>query len=124
MENEISEMRFLGDYQHLIAMFQNIIDNAIKYSKENPSIIITCIETTENYVFKIKDNGIGISKENQTKIFDKLYRVPTGDLHDVKGFGLGLNYVKSIVELHNGNVSIESTKNQGSTFTIELPKNS
>ena len=123
MENEISEMIFVGDYQHLIAMFQNIIDNAIKYSKENPNILITCLETTDNFVFKIKDNGIGISKENQSKIFDKLFRVPTGDLHDIKGFGLGLNYVKSIVELHNGNISIESTKNQGSTFTIELPKN-
>ena len=123
IENEISEMEFKGDRQHLVAVFQNIIDNAIKYSQENPTIIISCFHNTENYIFKIKDNGIGISKENQSKIFDKLYRVPTGDLHDVKGFGLGLNYVKSIIELHNGEIAVESTKTKGSTFTIQLPKN-
>ena len=123
IHNEISEMKFEGDNQHLVTMFQNLIDNAIKYSKSNPKIEISCSQNSENFIFKIKDNGIGISKENQAKIFDKLYRVPTGDLHDVKGFGLGLNYVKSIVELHNGNITVESTKNRGSTFTITLPKN-
>ena len=119
--NELPEIMILGDYQHLTNVFQNLIDNALKYTARTPHIEIETSKTISNYVIKVKDNGIGIAKENQDKIFDKLYRVPTGDLHNVKGFGLGLNYVKSILELHGGNITIKSIKDQGSTFIVSLP---
>ena len=86
-----------------------------------PVINITATKNSDSFIVKVKDNGIGINKENQAKIFDKLYRVPTGDVHNVKGFGLGLNYVKSIVEKHGGNVSVKSALGKGSTFKITLP---
>lgn len=110
-----------GDSQHLSNVFRNLIDNAIKYTKDNPVIDLFINKKGSQYIIKIKDNGIGISKENQTKIFDKLYRVPTGDIHDVKGFGLGLNYVKSIIESHHGEVKVKSAIGKGSEFTVTLP---
>ncbi|MCL4167820.1 UNVERIFIED_CONTAM: hypothetical protein GTU68_009421 [Idotea baltica] len=119
--NDLPEMEFVGDYQHLTNVFQNLIDNAIKYTQEIPKIHISTAKTIKNFIIKVTDNGIGISKENLEKIFEKLYRVPTGDLHNVKGFGLGLNYVKSIIELHGGNITVKSTKDKGSTFIISLP---
>lgn len=121
LNNELTEMNFIGDYQHLTNVFQNLIDNAIKYTSELPKIQISTSKTIHEYIIKVSDNGIGISKENLDKIFEKLYRVPTGDLHNVKGFGLGLNYVKSILELHHGNITVKSTKDRGSTFIISLP---
>ena len=119
--NELPEIIILGDYQHLTNVFQNLIDNALKYTTRIPRIEIETSKTMSNYIIKVKDNEIVIAKENQDKIFDKLYRVPTGDLHNVKGFGLGLNYVKSILELHGGNITIKSIKDQGSTFIVSLP---
>jgi two-component system phosphate regulon sensor histidine kinase PhoR len=123
VNTQLIQMLIEGDSQHLTNVFQNLIDNAIKYAKEAPIIEITAIKTNESFIVKVKDNGIGINKENQAKIFDKLYRVPTGDVHNVKGFGLGLNYVKSIVEKHGGNVSVKSALGKGSTFKIILPIN-
>ena len=109
------------DRMHMTSIFTNLLDNANKYTPRKPEIKIL----TENYMDGIKvcisDNGIGISKENQRKIFDKLYRVPTGNVHDVKGFGLGLSYVKSIVELHGGRITVDSELKKGSTFCIFLP---
>lgn len=121
LDNELSEMGFLGDSQHLTNVFQNLIDNAIKYTSKAPEITISTAKTIDSYLIKVTDNGIGISKENLDKIFEKLYRVPTGDLHNVKGFGLGLNYVKSMIELHGGKIEAKSTKDKGSTFIISLP---
>ena len=121
IKNDLPELIFEGDNQHITNVFQNLIDNAIKYSTEIPKITISTLKTIDQYIITVTDNGIGISKENLDKIFEKLYRVPTGDLHNVKGFGLGLNYVKSILELHGGNISVKSTKDKGSSFIISLP---
>ena len=109
-----------GDKIHLINVFSNLIDNALKYASNSPKIKISSEDVINGIVIKIKDNGIGISKDHQDKIFDKLYRVPTGDRHDVKGFGLGLSYVKSIIEKHNGKIKVESQLLSGSTFIIQL----
>lgn len=105
----------------LINVIYNLLDNANKYTHVNPEIIITTENVEGGIVVSIKDNGIGISKSNQKKIFDKLYRVPTGNIHNVKGFGLGLSYVKAIINEHGGNVSIESELGKGATFMIFLP---
>ena len=110
-----------GDRIHLTNLVYNLIDNAIKYSMDQPFVLIETQDTDRGIRLRFIDHGIGISKENQKKIFDKLYRVPTGDIHDVKGFGLGLSYVQAIVEKHHGTINVESELQKGSTFTIELP---
>lgn len=111
-----------GDRVHLSNLFHNLFDNAIKYSKKTPKIKISTKNLDENTIcIRIKDNGIGISKSNQKKIFTKLYRVPTGNVHNVKGFGLGLSYVKIITEKHNGTIKLESELRKGSSFFITLP---
>jgi two-component system phosphate regulon sensor histidine kinase PhoR len=119
--NEAKTSVFNADSGHLSNALHNLIDNAIKYSNQEPVIRIKAHNEKDFYVLSVCDNGIGISKENQKKIFDKLFRVPTGNRHDVKGFGLGLNYVKTIVERHGGSISVSSRLNKGSTFTIKLP---
>ena len=110
-----------ADRVHLTNIVFNLIDNAIKYSKETPEISITTYNTAEGIMIQVKDNGIGISKENQRKIFDKFYRVPTGNVHNVKGFGLGLSYVLAVVLKHNGTISVNSELGKGSTFNVHLP---
>ncbi|MEM7160798.1 MAG: HAMP domain-containing sensor histidine kinase [Bacteroidota bacterium] len=112
-----------GDRVHLTNVVYNLLDNAIKYTHVSPSIVIQTTDQGDELKIDFIDNGIGISKENQRKIFDQLYRVPKGNLHDVKGFGLGLHYVKVIVEKHLGRIFVESTLGKGSTFTIIIPKN-
>ncbi|MBK8415653.1 MAG: ATP-binding protein [Bacteroidetes bacterium] len=87
----------------------------------SPAITITTYNEGNALVLQIKDNGIGIEKEYQQKIFDKFFRVPTGDIHDVKGFGLGLTYIHKIITLHGGTISVESQKNVGTTFSITIP---
>ncbi|MFK7755756.1 MAG: sensor histidine kinase [Flavobacteriales bacterium] len=111
-----------GDSVHLTNMLYNLLDNAIKYSPENPTIHITSKAINDKVEVVVSDKGMGINKEDQKKIFDKLYRVPTGNVHDVKGFGLGLNYVKVIVEKHHGEISVQSELKKGSKFTILIPK--
>jgi two-component system, OmpR family, phosphate regulon sensor histidine kinase PhoR len=110
------------DKLHFTNVINNLLDNAIKYSQSSPAILITTSVQASSFQLCVKDNGIGISKENQQKIFHRFYRVPTGNLHDVKGFGLGLNYVKLIVEAHRGKISVESVPGNGSSFVIVLPK--
>lgn len=109
------------DKLHFINVFNNLLDNAIKYNLNAPEIIIRTSDTQKCLTVSVADNGIGISEDNQKKVFHKFYRVPTGNLHDVKGFGLGLNYVKLIVRKHGGKVSLQSHVEKGSTFIIEIP---
>lgn len=112
-----------GDKIHLLNVFNNLLDNAIKYSFANRQlqIEITVNSINEGIIVSVKDNGIGISKDDQKRVFEKLYRVPKGNLHDVKGFGLGLNYVKNIVEKHQGSIDLKSELNIGSEFRLFLP---
>jgi two-component system phosphate regulon sensor histidine kinase PhoR len=110
-----------ADEVHFMNIITNLIDNAVKYSKENLFIRITTHSTPKNLVIRIEDNGIGMSKETQRRIFEKFYRAHTGNLHNVKGFGLGLSYVKTIVEAHDGKIKVDSTVGKGTCFTLEFP---
>lgn len=115
------DFQFIGDKIHITNTLHNLIDNAIKYSSEQPKIVIETSSHNGWIEISVKDNGIGISKEGQKHIFDKFYREPTGNVHDIKGFGLGLNYVKTIVEAYQGKVKLVTKENEGSTFVIKLP---
>ncbi len=110
-----------ADEVHLMNIITNLIDNAVKYSKENLLIRIVTHSTAKSLVIRIEDNGIGMSKETQRRIFEKFYRAHTGNLHNVKGFGLGLSYVKTIVEAHHGKIKVDSIAGKGTNFTLEFP---
>jgi two-component system, OmpR family, phosphate regulon sensor histidine kinase PhoR len=110
-----------ADEVHFMNLITNLIDNAVKYSKDNLLIKTTTHSTTKSLVIRIEDNGIGMSKETQRRIFEKFYRAHTGNLHNVKGFGLGLSYVKTIVEAQRGKIKVDSTIGKGTTFTLEFP---
>lgn len=110
-----------ADPVHITNVFFNLIDNAVKYSKEVPSVTLNSVNDKKGITITISDNGIGIAKENLKHIFEKFYRVPTGNLHDVKGFGLGLYYVKIIIESHDGTINVKSQLGEGTTFKIWLP---
>jgi two-component system phosphate regulon sensor histidine kinase PhoR len=121
LDLQAEHYQMTADKLHLTNVFNNLIDNAIKYSKTSPDIRITTNQQNGSLVISITDNGIGIGAENQKRVFQKFYRVPTGNVHDVKGFGLGLSYVKTIIEAHKGNIRLESELGKGCTFRIWLP---
>jgi two-component system phosphate regulon sensor histidine kinase PhoR len=110
-----------ADIIHITNVVQNLIDNAIKYCENKPLINIKTFNEPNFLCIEIKDNGIGIAKENLKQIFEKFYRVPTGNIHNVKGFGLGLYYVKIIMEAHKGKIEVASNFNSGTTFTCYFP---
>ena len=115
-QNKIIE----ADKLHITNVIHNLLDNSLKYSSKSPLVTISTRDVIGGLIIRIKDNGIGIARDNHKRIFEKLFRVPTGDLHNVKGFGLGLSYVKSIIDLHKGKIMVESTLGNGSTFTINF----
>ncbi|MEN8125183.1 MAG: ATP-binding protein [Bacteroidota bacterium] len=106
---------------HLESAILSLLENAKKYSKGNIKIIFLVYKTNDKLIISVKDNGIGISEDNKKKIFKKYYRISSGDIHDVKGYGLGLNYVKRIVKLHKGKIIVKSSVGHGSEFIISLP---
>lgn len=117
-----SKPYILGDPMHLTNILFNLIDNAIKYSDNKPKITVSTADHKGGIYLRVKDNGIGMSREQQRHVFEKFYRVPTGDKHDVKGFGIGLNYVLKMVKQHHGRIQLKSEPKVGSTFRIYLPK--
>ncbi|MCP4311068.1 MAG: HAMP domain-containing histidine kinase [Bacteroidetes bacterium] len=110
-----------GDSMHITNVVSNLMQNAMKYTRQTPAISIVTSNEAGRIILSVSDNGIGISKEDQKRIFDKFFRVPTGNIHNVKGFGLGLSYVKLIVEHHHGSIKIKSEPDKGSRFDIHLP---
>jgi two-component system, OmpR family, phosphate regulon sensor histidine kinase PhoR len=109
------------DEVHFTSLISNLIDNAVKYSRDHVNIKITSHSTNKNFVLRIEDNGIGMNKETQRRIFEKFYRAHTGNVHNVKGFGLGLSYVKTMVDAHDGKIKVDSTIGKGTSFTLEFP---
>jgi two-component system phosphate regulon sensor histidine kinase PhoR len=112
----------MADDVHFSNLIFNLMDNAIKYSKEHLEIKIQTYNTRKSLFIVIADNGIGMSRDTISRIFEKFYRAHTGNVHNVKGFGLGLTYVKAIVDAHNGKIKVESTIGKGSKFTLEFPQ--
>ncbi len=114
---------FEGDRLHIVSVIFNLLDNALKYSYDNPRIDIRTTGSANKLTFEITDDGIGIPEEYREKVFEKFFRVPTGNLHNAKGYGLGLSYVAQVVKKHKGTIKVEPVEGGGSKFVITLPKN-
>jgi signal transduction histidine kinase len=110
--------KILLDEIHFANVLTNIFDNAVKYNEKSPEILVETYNKDDQFFIRISDNGTGMSKEVQEHIFDKFYRKPSGNIHNVKGFGLGLSYVKAIVNAHGGTIKVSSEVGNGSTFTL------
>jgi two-component system phosphate regulon sensor histidine kinase PhoR len=113
---------FLGDRTQLKSALTNLIDNAIKYSPSAPQISVKLGLNNAHYLVDIKDRGIGMDEETQMQVFDRFFRATKGNIHDVKGHGLGLSFVKEIVEKHRGQITLKSAPGEGTTFTLALPR--
>ena len=118
------KFNFKASYGDLVNVFVNVLENSIKYSKDRPEIKIFTYDEDSFFVTEISDKGMGMSSSVNEKIFDKFFRETTGNIHDVKGHGLGLSYVKKIIDLHDGMIYVESKVGRGTTFTIKIPVNS
>ena len=116
------DIKIMADEFHIKNLLATVIDNAVKYS-EDPIVDIRVADESGNVTIEIEDNGCGISKEHLSHVFEKFYRVPTGDIHTVRGYGLGLYYAKQVVELHKGTITMNSRVGKGTTVTIRLPRN-
>ncbi|MGV8094361.1 MAG: sensor histidine kinase [Mangrovibacterium sp.] len=121
-EKEGSDPEMEGSPTHLTNVIYNLIDNSLKYSLKDPVISIRLKSLPDRLVLTVKDNGIGIRPEFRERVFEKFFRVPTGDVHNVKGHGLGLSYVAAVVKDHGGSVTVDSVPDEGSCFTVSLPK--
>ena len=116
-----TDVEVLGNKSHLTNITVNLLDNALKYCESTPKIIVETFNEDDDFILKVSDNGLGMSPVVQKKIFDKFYRATSGNIHNVKGHGLGLAYVKKIVDIHKGEIKLESKENYGTTFEIRLP---
>ena len=123
LELDAKNPTIYADKTHISAMLNNLLDNAEKYTPDTPDILIKTKTHGDGIAISFRDNGIGMTKEQKKHIFEKFYRVPTGNIHNVKGFGLGLSYVKAIVSAHKGSISVKSDLGKGSTFTVIIPAN-
>ena len=113
-----------GSLIHLTSVIYNLLDNALKYSPDDPDVTILLKDNDDRLELIVSDKGIGISKEFHKKIFEKFFRMPSGDIHNVKGHGLGLSYVDSVIKSHGGSIKVDSEPGRGSHFIIRLPKRS
>lgn len=121
LELNAQKTMIMADRLHLLNIIRNLVDNAVKYSSETPKVTIRTLNDDDHIYIALEDEGIGIAKEHLKKIFDKFYRVPTGNLHNVKGFGLGLNYVNEMVKKHHWKLDVSSELGVGTTFVIKIP---
>ncbi len=116
-----TDYTIMADKHHLTNVIFNLLDNAVKYSGESPVVTIETMNEGNKILLSVSDEGIGIKKEYMEKIFEKFFRVPSGNIHNVKGFGLGLSYVKSIARSHRWRIKVKSEPGKGSTFTLLIP---
>jgi two-component system, OmpR family, phosphate regulon sensor histidine kinase PhoR len=120
---DAEEPVIFGDYEHLVNLVNNFLDNALKYSPESPDITVKTSNNERGIIFSVEDHGIGMTKAVQSKIFERFYRQSSGNIHDIKGFGLGLNYARAIIDAHKGIVNVFSEPGKGSRFEVFLPFN-
>ena len=111
-----------GDLIQFKSALTNLIDNAIKYSLDAPQVSVKLVQSVDEFRIMVKDRGIGMDEHTKRQVFDRFYRATKGNIHDVKGHGLGLSFVKDIIEKHGGSIQVDSAPNAGTTFTVVLPK--